>query len=96
MAKAKVINKHGFTILKDSKSFIEATARINEHDKFVFLGRCTFEKKWTEKYGTQVIIVVYLREGEYPRLEVTDYAIKRGRIEICIPEVVARRMRLIK
>lgn len=89
-------NEHGFTILKDSKSCIEATARINEHDKFVFLGRCTFEKKYTQRYGTQVIIAVWLGEGEYPKLEKTDYGIKRGRIEICIPEVVARRMRLIK
>ena len=95
MLKSKT-NQHGFTILKDSKTSIEATARINEHDKFVFLGRCTFEKKHTQRYGTQVIIVVYLPEGEYPRLEVTDYAIKRGRIEICIPEIIARKMRLIK
>ena len=95
MLKSKT-NQHGFTILKDSKTHIEATARINEHDKFVFLGRCTFEKKYTLKYGTQVIISVWLPEGEYPKLEVTDYAIKRGRIEICLPEVVARRMRLIK
>lgn len=90
------VNEHGFEILKDSKSCIEATARINEFDKFVFLGRCTFEKKYTIKYGTQVIISVWLGEGEYPRLTKTEYGIKRGRIEICIPEVVARRMRLIK
>ena len=96
MAKAKVVNEHGFEILRDSKANIEATARINEHDKFTFLGRLTFEKKYTQRYGTQVIIVVYLPEGVYPRLDKTDYAIKRGRIEICIPEVVARRMRLIK
>ncbi len=91
-----VINEHGFEILRDSKSKIEATARINEYDKFTFLGRLTFEKKYTLRYGTQVIIVVFLEEGEYPRLDKTDYAIKRGRIEICVPEVVARRMRLIR
>ncbi len=35
IAKAKTINEFGFEILRDSKSNIEATARISEHDKFV-------------------------------------------------------------
>jgi len=94
---AKLVNEHGYEILKDSKTRIEATARFNEHDKFVYYGRCTFEKKTTMKYGTQVIISLWMDEGDYPKLEKRlDYSIKRGRIEICIPEVVARRMRLIR
>ena len=90
------VNEHGFEVFKDSKNRIEATARISPSEKYVFYGRCTFERKWTEKYGWQVIISVWMDEYEYPKFEVTDYLIKRGRIEICIPEVCAIPMRLIK
>jgi len=93
---ARNVNEHGFQILKDSKVTVEATARFSENMKHTFLGRLTFEKKYTEKYGWQVIICVWQKEGEYPTLEVTDYSIKRGRIEICVPETVAKRMRLIR
>ena len=96
MAKAKLVNEHGFEILKDSKSRIPATVRFSKEMKFNFLGRLTFEKKWTQRYGWECIISLWLPEGEYPQLEITDYSIKRGRIEILIPEVVARRMRLIR
>lgn len=95
MARAKVVSEHGYEILKDSKSLIEATARIDQHAKYVFLGRLTFEKVWSGKYGWQVIICVWMPEG-YPKLEERNYPISRGRIEICVPEVVARRMKLFK
>jgi len=93
---ARIVNEHGFEIFKDSKVTIEATARFSPNMKHTFKGRLTFEKKFTERYGWQVIISMWLKEGEYPTLEVTDYTIKRGRIEICVPETVARSMRLIR
>lgn len=89
-----MINSHGFEILEDSQTTIEATARFSETMKLTYIGRLTFEKKVTPKYGTQVIISLWLSEGKFPELTVTDYVIKRGRIEICVPEIIAKRMRL--
>lgn len=90
-----VVNADGFEILRDSQTRIEATARFSQNMKYTFIGRLTFEKKITQRYGCQVIIAVWLNEGEYPRLDLTEYDIKRGRIEICVPEIVANRMHLL-
>jgi len=94
MAKT-VYEQHGFRILKDSRTKIEATARIGRRFKYTFLGKLTFEEKYTTKYGRQCIIVVHMGKGEFPVLEETDYEIEYPRIEICIPEVVAKHMRLL-
>lgn len=91
------VNEHGFKILKDSGPFkIEATTRINKHQKYVTKGRLTVEEKYTQKYGRQIVISLWPSDGEFPELETReDYEISRGRLEICIPEVAARRMRLL-
>jgi len=90
-------NKHGFTILKDSGPYkVEATTRINRTQKYLTIGRLTIEEKYTEKYGRQIVISLWPSDGEFPELETRpDYEISRGRLEICIPEVVAKRMRLL-
>ena len=87
--------QHGFKVLKDSKTKIEATARIGKRFKYTFLGKLTFEEKYTVKYGRQCIIVVHMEKGEFPVLEETDYEIEYPRIEICVPEVVAKDMKLL-
>lgn len=88
-------NSHGFTIIKDSKTTVEATARFSETMKLTFKGRLTFEKKWTPKYGSQLVICVWLPEGKFPELTITEWKIRRGRIEICIPEEIALNMDLL-
>jgi len=88
-------NKHGFTILRDSKVPIEATVRINESEKYTFLGKCTVEEKITPKYGRQAIIVVRMDANNFPKLETTEYKIKYPRIEILLPEEPALTMRLL-
>lgn len=88
--------QHGFKILRDSQFPLEATVRVGKRFKYVFLGKLTFEEKTTEKYGRQCVIVVRMDKGKFPTLQETDYEIEYPRIEICVPETVAKAMRLIK
>jgi hypothetical protein len=88
--------QHGFQVLKDSQVSIEATVRVGKRFKYTFLGPLTFEEKVTEKYGRQLILVVRMGKNNFPVLEQTDYLVEYPRIEILVPEVVARSMRLIK
>jgi len=91
-----IYEQHGLKILRHSRLGIEATVRIGKHYKYTFLGPCTFEEKTTAKYGRQCIIVVRMDKGKFPTLEQTDYEIEYPRIEILIPEGIAKSMRLIK
>jgi hypothetical protein len=91
-----IYEQHGFYILKDSKTNLDATVRVSRRYKYLFQGRLTFEEKTTEKYGRQVIISVHLPKGKFPILEETDYEVEYPRIEILIPETVAKSMRLIR
>lgn len=91
-----IYQQHGFKVLKDSGDSIEATVRVGRRYKYVFSGPCTFEEKITEKYGRQCIIVVRMDKDKFPVLEETDYEIEYPRIEILIPECIAKSMRLIK
>jgi len=91
-----VYEQHGFKILRHSKDSIEATVRVGKRFKYTFLGPCTFEDKFTAKYGRQCIIVVRMDKGKFPTLEETDYEVEYPRIEILIPETIAKRMRLMK
>lgn len=91
-----VVNQHGFEVLKDSKECIEATARVSRNMKFTFVGRCTVEKKFTPKYGWQIVVSVWLGDGVFPQMELTSYQIDRGRIEICLPLKIAKSMKLIR
>jgi len=91
-----VVNEQGFDIQRDSREDIEATARVSRNMKFTFRGRLTFERKVTARYGPQIIISLWLEDNSFPILEVTPYRIDRGRIEICVPEAVAKRMKLTK
>ena len=91
-----IYEQHGFKILRDSKVDIDATVRVGKRFKYLFQARLTFEEKVTAKYGKQCIISVFLPMGEFPILEQTDYVIEYPRIEILVPETVARAMRLLK
>jgi hypothetical protein len=91
-----VYEQEGFRVFKDSKCDLDATVRIGKTYKYLYRGQLTFEEKFTERYGRQVIICVHLPKGKFPVLERTDYSIDYPRIEILVPEVVARSMRLIK
>jgi hypothetical protein len=91
-----VYEQHGFKILRDSRTELDATVRVGKRFKYLFQGRLTFEEKTTAKYGRQCIIVVHMDKGKFPFLEETDYEIEYPRIEILVPEIIAKSMRLIK
>lgn len=91
----ELYEQHGFRILRDSKTSLDATVRIGRQYKYLFQGRLTFEEKVTEKYGRQCIICVHLPKGKFPVLEETEYMVEYPRIEILVPETVAKAMRLI-
>jgi hypothetical protein len=88
--------QHGFRVFKDSMTDLDATVRVGRKYKYLFQGRLTFEEKVTPKYGKQVIIAVHLPKGKLATLEETPYEVDYNRIEILVPEYVAKRMRLIK
>lgn len=67
---------------------IDVVIRFGEDQKLGFKGVPFIETKLTERYGYQAVLGAYGAEGEY-LLElvkiVTDYKIKRMRVEIAIP-----------
>jgi len=91
-----IYEQHGFKILRHSRVPIQATVRIGKNLKYVFEGPLTLEEKVTDRYGKQCIIVIRMDKDKFPTLEQTDYEIEYPRIEICVPEEAARRMKLLR
>jgi len=80
---ARNINEHGFEILAEIKGNVEAVARIARDLKFDYK-RANFaiERKYTPHWGGQLLFVVWLPKGRFPKLLKPNYIINYGRIEI--------------
>jgi hypothetical protein len=85
------LNEHGFNVLAKTREPIDVVIRFSEDCKADFLAVPFIEAKLTDRYGYQVILGAYTREGEYPlkeqlmKLLQPGYKIGRTRVEISIP-----------